>query len=184
MAFTDPRANGSAVTPGDMCDTRQTGRTEALVQSRGETVASDKGGLARIGIVVEGGARPADDVLTGNAPPLLREIRDLLQRLIDTGEGGAIDLHAMPLSAADLHWLAGQLGEGEVKVSLNSGGVSSITETQAPGVWWVTHRNERDKVVSEFIEVCWVPELVAAQPEDAGLGLDYLDSLVLDLAPP
>lgn len=139
--------------------------------------------LSDIGIVVEGAATTAGDTLTGNAQPLLREIRDLLQHLVDSGETGAIDLRAMPLSDADLLWLAGQLGEGEVRVILDSGGRSSITETQAPGVWWVTHRNEQDKVVSEFIEIAWVPELVAAQREDARLGLVYLDSLIFDLSP-
>lgn len=138
--------------------------------------------LSDIGIVVQGPAEPRGDTLTGNAQPVLREIRDLLQRLIDSGETGAIDLRAMPLSDADLLWLAGQLGEGEVQVSLNTDGRSTITETQAPAVWWVTHRNAKDKVVSEFIEITWVPDLVAAQREDAKLGLAYLDSLILDLS--
>lgn len=137
--------------------------------------------LSDIGIVVQGPAAPDGDTLSGNAQPVLREIRDLLQRLIDSGETGAIDLRAMPLNDADLLWLSGQLGEGEVRVVLNTEGRSTITETQAPAVWWVTHRNEKDKVVSEFIEITWVPELVAAQREDAKLGLAYLDSLIFDI---
>lgn len=137
--------------------------------------------LSDIGIVVQQTPPAGGDALTGNAQPLLREIRDLLQRLTDSGETSAIDLRAMPLSEADLLWLAGQLGEGEVSISLNTDGPSTIVETQAPGVWWVTHRNEKGRVVSEFIEITWVPDLVAAQRDDARLGLAYLNGLILDL---
>lgn len=138
--------------------------------------------LSDIGIVVRQTAQPEGSALTGNAQPVLREVRDLLQRLVETGEPGAIDLRSMPLSEEDLAWLADQLGEGEVKISLDANGPSTITETQAPGVWWITHRNEKDKVVSEFIEITWVPDLVAAQREDAKLGLVYLDSLIYGLS--
>jgi hydrogenase-1 operon protein HyaF len=138
--------------------------------------------LSDIGVVVQGPAASGNDDLTGNAQAVLREVRGLLQRLLESGETGAIDLRAMPLSDADLRWLARQLGEGEIRVTLDAGGRSTITETQAPGVWWVTHRNEQDKVVSEFMEITWVPDLVATQREDAILGLAYLDKLMVDLS--
>lgn len=182
MALSDQGSSESTATHGGVSETKHGREAEGHSEMRGETAQSPKGGLARIGIVVQGSAPADNEVLTGNAQPLLREVRDLLQRLIDSGESGAIDLRAMPLSEADLLWLAGQLGKGEVMIKLNMNGESTIVETQAPGVWWVTHHNEKGKVVSEFIEVTWVPELVAAQREDAKLGLVYLDSLIYDLS--
>jgi len=133
--------------------------------------------LGDIGIVVQGPAGDGD-ALTGNAFAVLREVRALLDNLLESDQPGAVDLRAMPLSDADLAWLASRLGRGEVRIELTAGGPSTIVETQASGVWWVTHRNERDKVVAEFIEVAWVPNLVAAQREDAKLGSAYLDTLI------
>lgn len=138
--------------------------------------------LADIEIVAQGVPPNPRDALTGNAQPLVRELRDMLSRLVESGEPGAVDLRAMPLSQADLEWLSDRLGQGEVRILLDAEGESTITETQAPGVWWITHRNQKGTVVSEFIEITWVPELVAAQREDAKLGLAYLDNLILDLS--
>jgi hydrogenase-1 operon protein HyaF len=119
--------------------------------------------------------------LSGNAPVLLREIADMLRRLIDSGETSAIDLLAMPLSAADLDWLRERLGEGEIRITLDADGESSLNETNCPGVWWVTHRNPGGGVVSAFIEVATVPELVKAHQDDVQDGLERLDLLISDL---
>ena len=119
--------------------------------------------------------------LSGNAPPLLREIAEMLRRLLVSGETSAIDLQALPLTPADLEWLRGQLGEGEIAVTLNADGESSLNETACPGVWWVTHRNPRGAVASEFIEVAFVPEVVKAHHEDVAIGLDHLELLISDL---
>lgn len=119
---------------------------------------------------------------TGNAPILLREIATMARRLAETGEGDAIDLAALPLTVADRIWLRERLGEGEVAVTLNTDGASNLHETACPGVWWVTHRNAFDAVVSEFIEVAFVPEVVKAHPDDVKSGLAHLDSLISDLS--
>ena len=50
-------------------------------------------------------ATPAEPGLTGNAPPLLRELREMMRRLLDTGESTSIDLTARPRTPADLDWL-------------------------------------------------------------------------------
>lgn len=135
--------------------------------------------LDAIPVVVMPSAPPAE---TGNAPILLREIATMARRLAETGEGDAIDLAALPLTAADRIWLRERLGEGEVAVTLNTDGVSNLHETACPGVWWVTHRNANDAVVSEFIEVAFVPEVVKAHPDDVKSGLAYLESLISDLS--
>ena len=126
-------------------------------------------------------APPAEPGLTGNAPPLLREISELLRRLLETGETAAIDLSALPLTPADLDWLSVKLGEGEIAVTLQASGESTLNETACPGVWWVTHHNEQGAVTSQFIEVAFVPELVKAHPQDVEIGREYLELLISDL---
>src|SRR5574340_834115 len=113
--------------------------------------------------------------LSGNAPPLLRELAELLRKLLETGESSAIDLSALPLTPADLDWLREKLGEGEIAVTLQANGESTLNETACPGVWWVTHRNEQDTVTAECIEVTFVPELVKAHPRDVAIGRDQLE---------
>ncbi len=117
-----------------------------------------------------------------NAPALLREIAALLQQLSETGQGDAIDLRSLPMSAADRTWLRERLGAGEVTISLRAGGASSFEETGLAGVWWVEHRDEAGRLAAEFIEVAWVPAMVVAPPEDVKKGLDRLNKLISDLS--
>jgi len=124
---------------------------------------------------------PAGPGLTGNAPPLLREISELLRHLLETGENAAIDLSALPLTPADLDWLHDKLGEGEIAVTLQANGESTLNETACPGIWWVTHHNEQGAVTSQLIEVAFVPELVKAHPQDVEIGREQLELMISDL---
>lgn len=119
--------------------------------------------------------------LSGNAPPLLRELAEQVRHLLETGEPSAIDLSALPLTPADLDWLREKLGGGEISVTLQAGGESTLDETACAGVWWVTHRNEQGAVASQFIEVAFVPELVKAHPADVAIGRERLAFMVSDL---
>jgi hydrogenase-1 operon protein HyaF len=114
------------------------------------------------------------DGLTGQAEAVLREIAALLERLVADGEKGSIDLRSLPLSSADRDWMRTRLGKGEVSISLDAGGASCISETGIAGVWWVEHRDEQEALGSEFIEVTYVPALVAAHPEDVADALEQL----------
>ena len=124
---------------------------------------------------------PGEPGLTGNAPPLLRELAEQVKRLLESGETSAIDLSALPLTPADLDWLRERLGEGEISVTLQANGESTLNETACSGIWWVTHHNEQGAVTSQFIEVAFVPELVKAHPQDVQIGQEYLDLLISDL---
>ncbi|MDP1644929.1 MAG: hydrogenase expression/formation protein [Thiobacillus sp.] len=124
---------------------------------------------------------PGEPGLTGNAPPLLRELAEQVKRLLESGEPSAIDLSALPLTPVDLDWLRDKLGSGEISVTLQAGGESTLNETACPGVWWVTHRNEQGAVTAQFIEVAWVPELVKAHPQDVAIGQEQLELLISDL---
>lgn len=119
--------------------------------------------------------------LSGNAHPLLLELAEYLKRLLDTGETSAIDLSALPLTPADLDWLKEKLGEGEIKVSLQANGLSTLNETACPGIWWVTHHNEQGAVTTQLLEVSFVPELVKTDVQDVQTGLEYVQILIHDL---
>jgi hydrogenase-1 operon protein HyaF len=123
-------------------------------------------------------ALPGERGLSGNAPPLLHELLEMVHRLLDAGETSAIDLSALPLTPADLDWLHEQLGNGEISVTLQASGESTLAETGCSGVWWVTHRNEQGTVTSQFIEVAFVPELVKAHPQDVAVGRERLELMI------
>ncbi len=123
----------------------------------------------------------AEPGLTGNAPPLLRELGEQVKRLLATGESSAIDLSSLPLTPADLDWMREKLGTGEISVTLQANGESTLNETACPGIWWVTHHNEQGAVTSQFIEVAFVPELVKAHPQDVQIGHEYLELMISDL---
>lgn len=108
-----------------------------------------------------------DEMLTGQAEAVLTEVAELLERMIQSGEEGSIDLHGLPLSPADKVWLDGQLGRGEVDITLDAGGDSTLSETAFAGVWKVVHRDTEGRVVAEFIEVARVPQIV--KPADADI---------------
>lgn len=124
---------------------------------------------------------PGEPGLTGNAPPLLRELLEQVERLLETGAPSAIDLSALPLTPADMDWLRNALGPGEIDVTLDANGESTLSETGCPGVWWITHRNEQGAVTSQFLEVTFVPELVKAHPQDVAMGRETLERLLADL---
>lgn len=138
--------------------------------------------LDAIPIVVTHTASEPENGLSGNAPVLLREISEHVRSLLRDGVPSAIDLRALPLTPEDLDWLRDTLGEGEVIATLDAEGESTLVETACPGVWWVTHHNPQGVIVSEFIEVTFVPELLKAHAEDVKRGLEHLDLLIFDLS--
>jgi hydrogenase-1 operon protein HyaF len=119
--------------------------------------------------------------LSGNAAVLLREIAERVRQLLASGETAAIDLLAMPLNALDLDWLRERLGTGELCITLEADGQSSLNETNCPGVWWVQHHNPAGGVMSAFIEIAPVPELVKAHKDDISGGLERLERLISEL---
>lgn len=120
--------------------------------------------------------------LSGHARAVLGEVETLLDALLRTGEGGSVDIGGLPLSQADRAWLREQLGRGEISIDLAIGGGSHILETGLPGVWWIEHLNEHGHLVSEFIQVAYVPELISAHPDDVESGLEHLRSRIADLS--
>ena len=103
---------------------------------------------------------------TGMARSVLSEIARMLQALAEDGTAGSIDLRSLPLTEADRAELEEALGRGEIRAELELAGRSSIWETRYPGAWWIRHRGAQDKVSSEEIAVCHVPDILKSHPAD------------------
>jgi len=104
--------------------------------------------------------------LTWNARPILFEIRHALESLFDSGETSIIDLRSIPLAPGEEESILNTLGQGEVHARLNALGPSDIYETRYAGVWVITHYNEDEAIVSRFIEVTALPDILKSQQED------------------
>lgn len=108
----------------------------------------------------------AGDNLTWNVKPLLHEVKHALKNLIEHGETSVIDLRSIPLAPGEEDKIINTLGKGEVRCLLDALGPSEIIETQYAGVWLVTHFNDENDIISRFIEITFMPEILRSQSED------------------
>ncbi len=106
------------------------------------------------------------DELTFNVKPLLNEVKHALDKLIETGQSTVIDLRSIPLAPGEEEKILNVLGLGEVQARLDALGLSEVIETRYAGVWIVTHYNDDDHIISRFIEVTSMPEILCSQTED------------------
>lgn len=104
--------------------------------------------------------------LTQNVRPILFEVRHALDALLDNGETSIIDLRSIPLAPGEEEKIIKTLGQGEVHARLNALGPSEIYETRYAGVWLITHYNEDESIVSRFIEITRMPDILNSQTED------------------
>jgi hydrogenase-1 operon protein HyaF len=112
------------------------------------------------------------------ADAVFREIASLLEQLLSTGEGGTIDLRSLPMTDFDRIELAGKLGDGEVRAVVNSGGTSTVFETQFAGVWWIRYEDGEGLMLAEQIAVARVPEILLAHPADISVAHARLSKLL------
>ena len=108
---------------------------------------------------------------SGNAEPILHEIRHAVTRLSEDGQETVIDLRAMPFGPDDEKRLEEVLGRGDVEASVKGVGRSSVRETSVSGVWVVEHFDDEGRILSKFIEVTFVPSILKALQEDVEDGL-------------
>ena len=117
--------------------------------------------------------------LSWNVKPILHEIRHALQALIDNGASSIIDLRSIPLAPGEEEIIIDMLGQGEVHASLECLGPSEIYETGYAGVWLITHYNESNNIISRFIEITEIPEILKSQQEDLSNALLELEEELL-----
>ena len=117
------------------------------------------------------------------AKTLLHEVQAMLKTLLDTGQNGTLDLRALPTWGADgYQFLKEKLSLGEVSARIQSFGCSEIQETAYSGIWWVSHYNQDDDLLTELIEVTYLPEILKSPRDDMALSLVNLGKLLNELA--
>lgn len=117
------------------------------------------------------------------AMTLLHEIQAMLNTLLDTGQNGTLDLRALPALGEDgYQFLKEKLGQGEVSAHIQSFGRSEIQETAYPGIWWVAHYNQDNEILTELVEVNFLPELLKSPKDDVVFGQISLAKLLNELS--
>lgn len=114
-----------------------------------------------------------------NGLAVLKEIVNLLRQLVETGQGGSVDLSRVALSDEDYDLLDDALGEGEISAEMNLG-ATEVLASGVPGVWWITHYNAEDDVMAQFIEVAYCPEVLQVARDDVKEGCDALQARLFE----
>ena len=128
--------------------------------------------LDSIPVVAEGSS--AADLQTENLRPLLLQVAQALQDLVDGGDGTVIDLAAMPFSSRDEEELRRHLGLGEVTATLDAFGPTEVQETALPGVWLVEHRDAEGRRLTLHLEITRIPKILVTPEEDIAEALQLL----------
>jgi hydrogenase-1 operon protein HyaF len=116
--------------------------------------------------------RPAGGAATprrpglANAPAILTELADRSATRRPDAPAHVVNLTLLPHSLEDLAWLEEALGEGAVTILSRGYGNCRITATALPHVWRVRFFNSMDTLILDTFEVCAMPEVAIAAPED------------------
>lgn len=97
---------------------------------------------------------------------IIKELQTMLDTLVETGDEDYVDIRGIPLMPGEVASLKHILGRGEVDAIISALGPTHVMETSIPGIWWVTHRNASEEIISEFIEVTDLPEILKTQHHD------------------
>lgn len=109
------------------------------------------------------------------AKTILNEIMASIAQLLDTEKTSTIDLRAQPrMRPSTYQYLKDALSAGEVTSVVEADVRVEVRETQYPGVWWCTHRNEQGEIVTEIIEITEMPEILKPHTADIRAGLRRL----------
>lgn len=129
------------------------------------------------------------EALITNTPPsaqvmaILKELQSMLDILVETGDENYVDIRGLALMPGEIEKLKQILGTGEVDAIIAALGPTHVTETSIPGVWWVTHKNAADEIISEFIEVTDLPEILKTQHHDLHAAPGRFKQLMSEIIP-
>ncbi len=113
-----------------------------------------------------------------NAPPLLAELNAKIANYRPGGEVHTINLSLLPQTEQDLAFLAQRLGNGSVTILSRGYGNCRITATATQYVWWVQFFNSEDTLILNTLEVCDIPSVACASPEDIDDSLGRLQEIL------
>lgn len=125
-------------------------------------------------------AKPQENHLA-MARQVLLEVQAALVTWLNTGEEAAIDLRHQPrMGPATYQYLREALGSGEVTIVIEAKARIDIRETRYPGVWWVTHNNDRGDTVTEIIEITAIPAILKPHAAEIREGLHRLEQALAE----
>ncbi|ADO45400.1 MAG: hydrogenase expression/formation protein [Hydrogenobacter thermophilus] len=102
-----------------------------------------------------------------NAPAILNEILQALKDLYQKGEEHIIYINKIPLTEEDRLAILDVLGEGQVKIRLESKTQpAEWRETGVYGVWIGVFFDRDNKPILETIEITTFPHMASSQRED------------------
>ncbi len=93
---------------------------------------------------------------------ILHQIHQALCLFHSQCKATTIDLKAQPFGPGEEELLLHHLGQGEVKITIDTMGCSTINETAFAGVWLVDHRNEQNERIAFQLEVDRIPTFACA----------------------
>ncbi|TCT19190.1 hydrogenase expression/formation C-terminal domain-containing protein [Thiobaca trueperi] len=115
---------------------------------------------------------------------ILTELSEMLANFVETGQPGVIDLRQRPrMRKATYQTLKDALATGEVSAVVDTESKVEVLETQYPGVWWVTHRDERGGILTELIEITAIPAILRSHSTEIQAGLRRLQRRLAESVP-
>jgi hydrogenase-1 operon protein HyaF len=109
-----------------------------------------------------------------NAPPLLPEINEHVAR----SRPHVINLSLLPHTEEDLGLLNDLLGRGETTILSRGYGNCRIMATATRDTWWVQFYNSQDTMILNTIEICPIPAVACAAPEDIADSAERLKEIL------
>ncbi len=114
-----------------------------------------------------------------NAVPILNEIYENLKEFYKTGKKYTIFTNKLPLSDEDREFLNEVLGEGEVKIKIESDfQPAEWKETKIYGVWIGIIYDKNKNPMAETIEITDFPDLAKSQREDISDSIQKLEKIL------
>jgi len=113
-----------------------------------------------------------------NAPPLLPEINEHVAHSDEAALPHVINLSLLPHTEEDLGLLNDLLGRGTITILSRGYGNCRITATGTRNAWWVQFYNSQDTLILNSIEICRIPEVACAAPEDIADSADRLNEIL------
>ncbi|TGD74385.1 hydrogenase expression/formation protein [Mangrovimicrobium sediminis] len=113
-----------------------------------------------------------------NAPPLIAEINEKAAQFRPGDTPHTINLTLLPQTEQDLEFLDQRLGAGRTTILSRGYGNCRITSTGTRNVWWVRYFNSQDKNILNSLEICAVPEVACAAPEDIADSAERLQEIL------
>jgi hydrogenase-1 operon protein HyaF len=101
-----------------------------------------------------------------NAASVLTELADHRQHWRAGQPPQVVNLTLLPLTPDDIGFMDHQLGTGRVLILSRGYGNCRITDCQVANTWRVVYYNSQDTVILNSVEVCDMPEVACAAPED------------------